>query len=87
MKLLLIIIFLTFLISVLLYILYRMVLWARKGSKGAYVMTMFIPLIAIQAIPPPTYELVEKAKNHRTKKKEYSGDPPNENEDEDEDEI
>ncbi|MBE3674805.1 hypothetical protein [Pseudoalteromonas distincta] len=51
-------------------------------SKGAYLFLAFFPLISIIPIPPPTYENVQKAKQEQRKRKEDSGDPPD-----DEDEL
>lgn len=60
------------------YILYRLILWAKKRSKGAFLFAMFLPMIAVQAIPPPSYEYIEEAKKTKKENDDDSGDPPNE---------
>jgi multisubunit Na+/H+ antiporter MnhC subunit len=60
----------------------KMVTWGKGMSKGAYLFLAFFPLISLMPIPPPTYENVQKAKQEQRKRKEDSGDPPD-----DEDEL
>ena len=61
------------------YILYTLILWAKKGSKVVFLFAAFLPLIAIQPIPPPTYENIEEAKRTKKENEDDSGDPANEN--------
>ncbi|WP_299807308.1 hypothetical protein [uncultured Shewanella sp.] len=63
-------------------VLYGMVFWGKKMSKGAFLFLAIFPLISIFPIPPPTFKNVEKAKQEQRKRKEDSGDPPDENSDE-----
>jgi hypothetical protein len=59
------------------YILYKLILWAKKRSKGAFLFAIFLPIIAVQPIPPPTYQNVEEAKRTKKENDNDSGDPPN----------
>ena len=57
---------------------FRLVIWAKKMPKGAYVFLMILPLISIFPIPPPAFKNVEKAKQEQRKRKEDSGDSDDE---------
>ncbi|MBH0017988.1 hypothetical protein [Pseudoalteromonas sp. NGC95] len=70
------------LFSFVVWAMLKMVTWGKSMSKGAYLFLAFFPLISIIPIPPPTYENVQKAKQEQRKRKEDSGDPPD-----DEDEL
>lgn len=59
-------------------LLLKMITWGKSMSTGAYLFLAFFPLISLMPIPPPTYENVQKAKQVQRKRKEYSGDPPDE---------
>lgn len=60
---------------VLLYALIKLVVWARKGYKGAIVLGAILAVFA----PDPVYEKycksIQKAK-HKVECSEESGDPP-----------
>ena len=60
--------------------LYKLILWAKRRSKGAFLFAMFMPIIAIQPIPPPTYENIEEAKKTKKENEDDSGDPNNDDE-------
>ncbi|MDQ2046102.1 hypothetical protein NRL14_20615 [Pseudoalteromonas sp. 20-92] len=70
------------LLSFVVWAMLKMVTWGKSMSKGAYLFLAFFPLISIIPIPPTTYENVQKAKQEQRKRKEDSGDPPD-----DEDEL
>ncbi|MEZ9821567.1 hypothetical protein AB4238_13235 [Shewanella sp. 10N.286.45.A1] len=58
--------------------LYKMVIWGKKMSKGAFIFLAIFPLISVFPIPPPAFKNVEKAKQEQHKRNEDSGDPPDE---------
>lgn len=62
---------------IIIYFLYRLILWAKKRSKGAFLFAMFLPMIAVQPTPPPSYECIEEAKKTKKENDDDSGDPPN----------
>jgi hypothetical protein len=62
------------------YVLYKLILWAKKRSKGAFLFAMFLPIIAVQPIPPPTYENIEEAKRTKKENEDDSSEPTNEDE-------
>ena len=53
--------------------LYRMVVWGKKMSKGAFIFLAIFPLISVFPIPPPVFKNVEKAKQEQRKRKEKRG--------------
>ncbi len=67
-----------FLFLILVHYLYKMVIWGKKMSKGAFIFLAIFPLISVFPIPPPAFKNVEKAKQEQHKRKEDSGDPPDE---------
>ena len=55
-------------------ILSRMVRWAKKMPKGAYLFMALFPLISVFPIPPPVFENVAKAKHEQRKKQKQDDD-------------
>lgn len=55
---------------------YKMVFWAKKMRKGAFLFLTIFPVISIFLIPPPVYENIEKAKQEQRKHREDQGEPP-----------
>jgi uncharacterized membrane protein len=53
---------------------HRMVRWAKKMPKGAYLFMALMPLITLFPIPPPAFKNVAKAKQEQPKRKEDNGD-------------
>ncbi len=66
------------LLLLIIWLLLKMIVWGKTMSKGAYLFLAFFPLISLMPIPPPTYENVQKAKQEQRKRKEDSGDAPDE---------
>lgn len=58
----------------------KIVIWGKTMSRGAFLFLSFFPLISLFPIPPPQFENIQKAKHEQRKRKEDSGDPPEENE-------
>ena len=54
----------------------KIVAWGKTMSRGAFLFLSFFPLISLFPIPPPQFENVQKAKQEQRKRKEDSGDPP-----------
>lgn len=50
------------------FLLFKVVLWAKKMPKGAYLFLALMPLISLFPIPPPVFENVAKAKQEQRKK-------------------
>lgn len=65
-----------FLFPLLVRILFKMIVWAKGMPKKAYLFIGFFTLLSIFPIPPPQFKNVEKAKQEQIKRKEDSGDPP-----------
>ncbi|ESP95411.1 MULTISPECIES: hypothetical protein [Pseudoalteromonas] len=59
---------------VLLILMYRMVVWAKKMPKGAFLFMAFMPLIALFPIPPPQFKNIAKAKQEQRKKQRSEED-------------
>ncbi|WP_377100785.1 hypothetical protein [Pseudoalteromonas xiamenensis] len=53
----------------------RLIRWAKKMPKGAYLLIAFLPLITLFPIPPPAFKNVEKAKQEQRKPKKQNDDP------------
>ncbi|XQF92654.1 hypothetical protein ACOBV9_16460 [Pseudoalteromonas espejiana] len=66
------------LLLLIIWLLLKMIAWGKSMSKGAYLFLAFFPLISLMPIPPPTYENVQEAKQEHRKRKEDSGNPPDE---------
>ncbi|ATD05990.1 hypothetical protein SIO17_03125 [Pseudoalteromonas piscicida] len=50
------------------FLLFKVVLWAKKMPKGAYLFLALMPLIPLFPIPPPVFKNVAKAKQEQRKK-------------------
>lgn len=59
-----------------LMVLIKLVKWAKRNSKGAFVFLAIFPLISLFPIPPSATESLDKQKREQIKRKEESGDPP-----------
>ena len=57
--------------------LYRVVVWARRRSKGAYVIAAALaPPIALGKVTDPDFRVVQEAKQLKKREEDDSGDPP-----------
>ena len=57
--------------------LYRVVVWARRRSKRAYVVgAVLAPLIALGKVTDPDFRVVQEAKQLKKREEDDSGDPP-----------
>ena len=57
--------------------LYRVVVWARRRSKRAYVVgAALAPLIALGKVTDPDFRIVQEAKQLKKREEDDSGDPP-----------
>jgi hypothetical protein len=69
-------------VSMILFIiafgLYNIYLWAKTKPKGAFVLLAILPLMSIFPIPPPTFKNMETVEKKQHKRKEDSGEPPDE---------
>ena len=62
---------------VAIYCLYRVVVWARRRSKRAYVVgAVLAPLIALGKVTDPDFRVVQEAKQLKKREEDDSGDPP-----------
>ncbi|NMR27308.1 hypothetical protein HH219_17500 [Pseudoalteromonas sp. NEC-BIFX-2020_015] len=66
----------TLLLLVVFWTMIKIVAWGKTMSRGAFLFLAFFPLISLFPIPPPQFENVQKAKQEQRKRKEDSGDPP-----------
>jgi hypothetical protein len=62
-------------LNTLFNLLFKLVLWAKKMPKGAYLFMAIFPLLSLFPIPPPVFENVAKAK-HEQRKKQKRYDKP-----------
>nr|WP_257473696.1 hypothetical protein [Pseudoalteromonas sp. JSTW] len=62
-------------LNILFNLLFKLVLWAKKMPKGAYLFMAIFPLLSLFPIPPPVFENVAKAK-HEQRKKQKRDDKP-----------
>lgn len=59
------------------WILYRIALWARRRTSGAYVLGAFlIPIGGMGNVSDPDYKIVNEAKQIKRHKEDDTGDPP-----------
>jgi len=66
-------------VILVLYLLYRLLRWARTRSKGAYVLgAVLAPLGAAGNVSDPDFRIVNEAKQLRKREEDDNGDPPNE---------
>jgi hypothetical protein len=57
---------------------YRVVVWARRQEKGAYVVgAVLSPIIALGKVTDPDFRIVMEAKQHKKREEGEPGDPPN----------
>ncbi len=61
----------------LLWCLAKFVRWAKKRPKGAYLILALFPLISLFPIPPAEIKKLQRIKQEQVKRKQESGDPPN----------
>ena len=56
----------------------RVLLWARKQNKRAYVIgAALAPFIALGNVVDPEFRIVNEAKQHKKREEDEPGDPPN----------
>jgi hypothetical protein len=67
------------LLIVLVYFLYRAVLWSKKVPKGAFVFVAILPLMSIFPIPPQEIAKIERIKQQQVEEDEESGDDVDKN--------
>ena len=59
------------------FCLYRVVLWARRGSKRAYAVgAALAPLIALGKVTDQDFRIVQEAKQLKKREEDDGGDPP-----------
>jgi hypothetical protein len=59
------------------WLLYRVVTWARRRSKGAYIIgAALAPLIALGMVVDPDMRIVQEAKRLKKREEDNPGDPP-----------
>ncbi|WP_077286114.1 hypothetical protein [Cognaticolwellia aestuarii] len=63
---------------VIVWAMYRMVVWSKRMPKGAFVFLAFLPLISIFPIPPQEIKKLERIKQEQIKNEDESSEPPNE---------
>lgn len=64
---------------------YRVVVWARRRAKRAYVVgALFAPFMALGKVTDPDFRIVNEAKQLKKREEDEPGDPPNP---EDEDQV
>lgn len=63
----------------LVYLLYRLAIWARTKAKGAYILgAALAPLMGLGNVSDPDFRVVNEAKQHKKREEDDGGDPPNE---------
>ena len=64
-------------LCVVILCLYRVVVWARRRSKRAYVIgAAFAPFIALGKVTDPDFRIVQEAKQLKKRDEADAGDPP-----------
>ena len=58
------------------YILTKLVLWARKGGKGAILVGALFTIFAPDPIFEKNYKIVQESKEVQEENEDKSGDPP-----------
>ena len=61
---------------VLLWLLAKVVRWAKRRPAGAYVILAIFPLISILPIPHSEIKKLQRVKQEQVQQKEESGEPP-----------
>lgn len=63
-------------LGVIVFILYKIVVWARTRAQGAYVLgALFTPLMGFGDVVDPDYRIVNETKQGKQKEEHDSGDP------------
>ena len=69
-------------LAVILFCLYRVVGWARRRQKRAYVVAAALtPFMAAGHVVDPDFRIVHEAKQHKKREEDEPGDPPSEDSD------
>jgi len=69
-------------VAVIVYALYRLVGWARRRQKRAYVIgAMLSPFMAAGHVVDPDFRIVHEAKQHKKREEAEPGDPPSDDSD------
>ncbi len=64
-------------IALFIFLLYRVVRWARARTHGAYVLgALIIPLGGIGNVGDPDFRMVDEAKQLKQQEEDDPGDPP-----------
>ncbi|HEY3516319.1 MAG TPA: hypothetical protein VGL98_04670 [Gammaproteobacteria bacterium] len=59
------------------FCLYRVVIWARRRSKRAYIVgAALAPFIALGRVVDPDFRIVQEAKRLKKREEDDAGDPP-----------
>jgi hypothetical protein len=63
-------------LGVIVFVLYKIVVWARTRAQGAYVLgALFTPLMGFGDVVDPDYRIVNETKQGKQKEEHDSGDP------------
>lgn len=65
---------------VLLWLLAKVVRWAKRRPAGAYVILAIFPLISLLPIPHSEIKKLQRVKQEQVQQKEQSGEPETEDE-------
>jgi len=69
-------------VAVILVCLYRVVGWARRRQRRAYVVgAALTPFMAAGHVVDPDFRIVHEAKQHKKREEDEPGDPPSEESD------
>jgi hypothetical protein len=69
-------------LAVILFCLYRVVGWARRRQKRAYVVgAALTPFMAAGHVVDPDFRIVHEAKQHKKREEDEPGDPPSDERD------
>lgn len=63
----------------IIWLLYRVVKWSKKGPKGAYVFVALLPMMSIFPIPAQEIKKLEQIKHQQIQDEEESRDDLNKN--------
>src|SRR5690242_1669617 len=64
-------------LCVAIFCLYRVVVWARRRSRRAYLIgAALAPLIALGKLTDPDFRIVQEAKQLKKREEDDAGDPP-----------
>jgi hypothetical protein len=64
-------------VAVFIFCGYRVVVWARRRAKGAYVVAALLsPIMALGKVTDPDFRIVMEAKQHKKREEDEPGDPP-----------